>query len=90
MTLLRNKILLLLICLVILIVNVLTDHFYAPNGIYFTPIVILITTSLVLFIDQEIDILLKAFLIYFFIALNDIGIKLYGGGIHDLKDKRLY
>jgi hypothetical protein len=63
--------------------NGLIGHFFAPNGIMLTPIVLTITTSLVCFGTKNIKIILLSALTYLFVALNDISIKLYSGGSHD-------
>lgn len=65
------------------IVNGFIGHFFAPNGIMLTPIVLTITTSLVCFGTKNIKIIFISALTYLFIALNDISIKLYSGGSHD-------
>jgi hypothetical protein len=65
------------------IVNGLIGHFFAPSGIMLTPIVLIITTSLVVFGTKNLKITLVSFLSYLFIAINDISIKLYSGGSHD-------
>jgi hypothetical protein len=65
------------------ILNGLIGHFFAPNGIMLTPIVLTITTSLVCFGTNNIKIILISALTYLFVALNDISIKLYSGGSHD-------
>jgi hypothetical protein len=65
------------------ILNGLIGHFFAPNGIMLTPIVLTITTSLVCFGTKNIKVILLSALTYLFMALNDISIKLYSGGSHD-------
>lgn len=65
------------------IVNGFIGHFFAPNGIMLTPIVLTITTSLVCFGTKNIKTILISLLTYLFVALNDISIKLYSGGSHD-------
>jgi hypothetical protein len=65
------------------ILNVLIGHFFAPNGITLTPIVLIITTSLVCFGTKNIKLIFISVLTYLFVALNDILIKLYSGGTHD-------
>lgn len=64
-------------------INGIIGHFFAPNGMTFTPIVIIITTALTVFATKGIPLAWKSFFIYFFIAINDILIKLYSGGLHD-------
>jgi len=65
------------------ILNGFIGHFFAPNGIMLTPIVLTITTSLVCFGTKNIKSILLSALTYLFVALNDISIKLYSGGSHD-------
>lgn len=65
------------------ILNGFIGHFFAPNGIILTPIVLTITTSLVCFGTKNIKIIFLSILTYLFVALNDISIKLYSGGSHD-------
>ena len=65
------------------ILNGLIGHFFAPNGIALTPVVLTITTSLVCFGTKNIKVILISTLTYLFVALNDISIKLYSGGSHD-------
>lgn len=65
------------------ILNGLIGHFFAPNGIMLTPIVLTITTSFVCFGTKNIKITFISALTYLFVALNDISIKLYSGGSHD-------
>lgn len=65
------------------ILNGLIGHFFAPNGIMLTPIVLTITTSLVCFGTKNIKVIVISALIYLFVALNDLSIKLYSGGSHD-------
>lgn len=66
-----------------IILNGLIGHFFAPNGIMLTPVVLTITTSLVCFGTKNIKIIFLSVLTYLFVALNDISIKLYSGGSHD-------
>lgn len=65
------------------ILNGLIGHFFAPNGILLTPVVLTITTSLVCLGTKNIKVILISTLTYLFVALNDISIKLYSGGSHD-------
>lgn len=67
----------------IVVLNGLIGHFFAPNGIMLTPIVLTISTSLVCFGTKNIKIIFISALTYLFVALNDISIKLYSGGSHD-------
>jgi len=65
------------------ILNGLIGHFFAPNGILLTPIVLIITTSIVCLNTNRIRLIFLSALTYLFVALNDISIKLYSGGSHD-------
>lgn len=65
------------------ILNGLIGHFFAPNGIMLTPIVLTITSSLICFGTKNIRVIFISILTYLFVALNDISIKLYSGGTHD-------
>jgi hypothetical protein len=67
----------------IVVLNGLIGHFFAPNGIMLTPIVLTISTSLVCFGTKNIKIIFISALTYLFVAFNDISIKLYSGGSHD-------
>jgi hypothetical protein len=67
----------------IVILNGIIGHYFAPNGILLTPIVLTITASLVCFGTKKIKHLFISFLTYFFVALNDVSIKLFSGGTHD-------
>ncbi|MEO6851084.1 MAG: hypothetical protein ABI166_10655 [Mucilaginibacter sp.] len=68
-----------------IIVNLLIDHFYAPTGIDFTPLVVIITAALLSITNVKFNIWLRIVFIYVLIGINDIGIKLYGGGVHDFE-----
>lgn len=63
--------------------NITVDRFFAPLGILATPLVISFMTWTLIFSDNGFNIFLKSVLSYFFIGLNDVGIKLFGGGMHD-------
>jgi hypothetical protein len=80
-----NKILCLLICIIIVTLNVLLEHFYAPHGIDFTPFIVIIVAVLLNVTANKFNIWLRIVLTYAFIGINDVGIKLYGGGIHDVE-----
>ena len=79
----RNKFITLIIALLIVFINLIIDHFISPIGIELTPLLIITTTCLVIFDPNKFNIIIKIILIYLFIGLNDIGIKLYGLGFHD-------
>jgi hypothetical protein len=78
----KNKTALVLAILTV-ILNGFIGHFFAPNGIMLTPIVLLITTSLICFGTKNFKPIFISILTYLFVALNDISITLYSGGSHD-------
>jgi len=78
-----NKYLRLIIAVIIIISNVLIDHFFAPTGLLLSPIIIIIVSILINLSQEKFNIFYQAFLTFFLLSFNDIGIKLYGGGIHD-------
>lgn len=80
-----NNYTLLGIATLIVILNGLIGHFFAPSGIMLTPIVLIVTTSLVCFGTKNIRSIFISILTFLFIALNDISIKLYSGGMHDFE-----
>lgn len=71
------------IALTIVITNGLIGHFFAPLGILLTPLILILTTLLVCMGTENIKSTFISVLTYFFVALNDILIKIYSGGIHD-------
>jgi len=79
----KNKFLFVLLCLLIAMANVLLDHFFAPIGIFLMPIVVILLTALINSASDRFNIWIQVILVYTMIAINDIGIKLYGGGVHD-------
>ncbi len=79
----NQNILMLGFALATVVSNGFIGRFFAPNGIMFTPFVLIITTLLVTAGTENIAVIEKVCLIYFFIGLNDILIKLYFGGSHD-------
>jgi hypothetical protein len=78
----RNTIFVLL-AIIIVIANGIIGHFFAPNGLTYTPIVIVTTTCLIIFGTKDVRVIWKSLLIFVFVAFNDILIKLYAGGRHD-------
>ncbi len=68
---------------ILVLANILFAHFVAPTGMMLTPIVIIITTTLVCFKVKNINPITIAVITFGLIALHDIGIKLYSGGSHD-------
>ncbi|PIE50967.1 MAG: hypothetical protein CSA38_00405 [Flavobacteriales bacterium] len=81
----KNNILWLGLAMLIVITNGLVGHFYPPNGIFFTPVVLISTTFFVCFGTKKIRFIYLSFLTYFFVAFNDILVKLYTGGTHDIE-----
>lgn len=78
-----NNIIALGLALLIIILNGLLGHFFPPNSIFLTPIILTITSILVCFATKNIPIVFISILTISFVVLNDIFIKLYAGGIHD-------
>ena len=71
-----------IISFIVVIINGFIGHFAAPSGIIFTPLVIIITTSLILF-GTDYKGILKCLFSFSVIVLNDFFLKLYSGGKHD-------
>ena len=71
-----------LVSFLIVFTNIVIGHFFAPYGILYTPIVLSIV-SLIIIATKETGLIFKGVLISLFIIMNDVGIKLYSGGIHD-------
>lgn len=69
----------------ILLSSITIGHFFPPAGILIIPVIILMIIWLIMFTEIDCSIYLKSFFCYFFIGLNDIGIKLFAGGRHDLE-----
>ncbi len=67
----------------ILAFSIIISHFIAAVAIIGIPIIISLATGLVMFTDNGLSLFIKAVIAYLFIGLNDIGIKLFAGGIHD-------
>jgi hypothetical protein len=65
------------------ITNGFVGHFFPPTGMSLTPAVLIMTTLLVCLGTKNIGSIWISVLIFLFIALNDILIKLYAGGQHD-------
>lgn len=72
-----------LFSLVIIFLNVLIGHFFAPNGIVFTPFVIVLISIIIGIMGKEISPVRKSLILAGIIMLHDIGMKLYAGGSHD-------
>ena len=78
-----KKYLSLIISLSIVIANVLLDYFLAPTGLLLAPMIVAVASLVIALDQQKIDLFYQAMFTYLLIGLNDFGIKLYGGGIHD-------
>ena len=71
--------------LLILIMSSIVGHFLPPTGILAAPVIIVLISGLIVFTNNDFNILVKSLLAYLFIGLNDIGIKLFAGGMHDME-----
>jgi hypothetical protein len=78
-----NKNIGLAISFIIVLSNVILDRYCAPAGILLTPVVIILFTILISLNKDKFVPFLHVVIVYLLIAINDMGIKLYGGGIHD-------
>ena len=77
-----NKIIIIL-NLILVFLNIIIGHFFAPSGIMITPVLIIVTTLSTCFISENLKPTWKSLLCVLFVFLNDFGIKLYSGGSHD-------
>jgi hypothetical protein len=73
-----------LLAVAIVVATILLGHFYPPSGLLFMPVAMCATTGLICY-SKAIARWGQVLLSYFFLAITDIGIKLYAGGIHDLE-----
>lgn len=69
----------------IIICNILIGRYFAPAGILMTPIVMAICTLIISLNGDKFNSWMHVILVYLLLAINDIGIKLYVGGIHDFE-----
>ena len=69
--------------LIIIILNLIIGHFFAPIGILLTPIVLIGVSVLVAFFTKGLLSVWKSVVFSALIGIHDIGIKLYSGGRHD-------
>jgi len=67
----------------IILLNEIIGHLFAPNGIMLTPIVLILISVFIGFVNDELKPIWKSVLLAVLIGLHDIGIKLYSGGRHD-------
>jgi hypothetical protein len=79
-----KRVILVSLLIFILLISVTISHFFAPNGILIVPIVMSGIVALTIFTKTTFSIVAKSVLSYLFIGLNDIGIKLFSGGRHDM------
>ena len=80
-----KNILALTISLILVLINGIIGHFFPPNGIDFTLILIPTFTAIVCFASENLSSILKSLSVSFLVITNDILIKLYSGGTHDLE-----
>lgn len=73
------------VLVLILLSSITIGHFFPTAGILIIPVIILMIIWFIMFTEVDCSIYLKSFFCYFFIGLNDIGIKLFAGGRHDLE-----
>ncbi len=71
-----------LLVLILFISNVI-GHFFPPVGILASPVFIIIMVGLIIFTANNFKFFIKCLLAYSFIGLNDVGLRLFAGGIHD-------
>jgi hypothetical protein len=71
------------IAISIVLINGLIGHFFAPSGIFLTPVVLTLTTWLIVAKTERLSVLWKSLLVFGCVALNDILLKLFAGGTHD-------
>ncbi|MRJ07979.1 hypothetical protein EDL99_03630 [Ornithobacterium rhinotracheale] len=63
--------------------NAIFGYFFAPDEITITPLIVSLTALLVCFGTKNLSFIYIAVWTYIFLGLNDILIKLFGGGMHD-------
>jgi hypothetical protein len=71
------------IALLIIAFNITVDHLFAPIGLLLSPIINIVSVCLISFNRERFDPILQCVLTFSLIVINDIGIKVFGGGIHD-------
>lgn len=74
-----------IIALMLVLINGLIGHYYPPNGIDFTLILIPLITLIMCFASKNLNSIFKSLSISMLVMLNDILLKLYAGGTHDLE-----
>jgi hypothetical protein len=80
-----NNYLTLTIALILVLINGIIGQFFPPKGIDFTLILIPTITTIICFFSENLSSILKSVSISLFVIANDILIKLYSGGTHDLE-----
>lgn len=80
----KEEIVLLMSLVIIVLINGIIGYF-GMFGILFTPVVIFFTTYTIYKEGEKINIILISLFAYLLIALNDVLIKIFGGGTHDNK-----
>ena len=80
-----KNILTLTIALILVLINGIIGHFFPPNGIDFTIILIPTIAVIICFASENLNSILKSLSVSFLVIANDILIKLYSGGTHDLE-----
>jgi hypothetical protein len=78
----KEEIVLLMSLVIIVLINGIIGYF-GMFGILFTPVVIFFTTYTIYKEGEKINIILISLFAYLLIALNDVLIKIFGGGTHD-------
>jgi len=81
--LITNKYLSLLAAFLAVVANVIIAHFFVPIGIILSPIIIVAAVAFISINKISSNALLQTILTFALVAVNDIGIKLYAGGLHD-------
>lgn len=71
------------ISFLVILINLINGHFFAPNGITYTPIALIIMTLLLTVGAKTLKPISLSGLVAGFVILHDVGIKLYSGGTHD-------
>ncbi len=72
-----------LIAFVIVILNGIIGHFLAPSGILLTPLILTITTLIIVVNSKLVKPIYNSIMVYGCVALNDFLLKLFAGGHHD-------
>ncbi len=78
-----NTLIAISISLVIVITNNLIGYYFPPNGILFTPIVLIVIALLIGLVCNEMKAIWKTILLAGLIGLHYVGTLLYAGGGHD-------